>query len=203
MGNVSKFSIGAVHEFIISAATAGFTPKELSVLTRSQKLLKEMLDVISGHASINQIVDIVDYDRFPDVPIGNWRERKWAVESHNLFGKFEWKPEYTWLYHDSPENGIQHQTCGDILESDFETSFPNASLMDHLLEHGPSRIPDDWQGKNVFFFGTIYRDRSDDCLYVRYLAWEQSRNCHCSGRRKLDEKWTKNDHALMFRGTDW
>ena len=43
----------------------------------------------------------------------------------------------------------------------------NGTVLDWLLNH-PDEIPPDWKGKDVFFWGTIYRN-SDDDLYVRCL----------------------------------
>ncbi|MBU3964354.1 hypothetical protein KJ562_01315, partial [Patescibacteria group bacterium] len=45
----------------------------------------------------------------------------------------------------------------------------NANLLDFYLAH-INLIPEDWKGKAVFFWATIYR-RSDGSLYVRYLFW--------------------------------
>ena len=45
----------------------------------------------------------------------------------------------------------------------------NAVVLDHYLAN-PHLIPEEWKGKAVFFWGTIYR-HSDGNLYVRYLFW--------------------------------
>ena len=49
----------------------------------------------------------------------------------------------------------------------------NANVLDYLLAH-PELIPEEWKGKAVFFWGTIYR-RSDGGLYVRCLYWGGSK----------------------------
>lgn len=41
--------------------------------------------------------------------------------------------------------------------------------MDFYLAN-PHLIPEEWKGKAVFFWGTIYRD-ADGHLCVRYLYW--------------------------------
>jgi len=46
----------------------------------------------------------------------------------------------------------------------------NANVLDYLLAH-PKLIPQEWEGKAVLFWGTIYR-HSDGYLYVRYLYWD-------------------------------
>jgi len=45
----------------------------------------------------------------------------------------------------------------------------NANVLDYLLEH-QELIPQEWRGKWVLFWGTIYRN-SDGDLFVRYLHW--------------------------------
>ncbi len=48
----------------------------------------------------------------------------------------------------------------------------NANVLEYLLKN-PRAIPEEWKGKYVFFWGTIYR-RSDGRLYVRCLVWDGS-----------------------------
>jgi hypothetical protein len=48
----------------------------------------------------------------------------------------------------------------------------NANVLDYLLAH-PELIPEEWKGKYIFFWGTIYRDSGGD-LSVRYLYWSGS-----------------------------
>ena len=48
----------------------------------------------------------------------------------------------------------------------------NANILDYLLAH-PELIPEEWKGKYIFFWGTIYR-LSDGRLCVRYLIWNGS-----------------------------
>ena len=59
----------------------------------------------------------------------------------------------------------------------------NACVLDHLLDH-PEQIPEDWKGKDIFFWGTIYRD-SDGRQYVRCLCWSGDawfwRSCRLEG----------------------
>jgi hypothetical protein len=49
----------------------------------------------------------------------------------------------------------------------------NANLLEFCLAH-TWLIPEDWKGKAVFFWGTVYRDGSGS-LYVRYLYWSGER----------------------------
>lgn len=60
----------------------------------------------------------------------------------------------------------------------------SAALLDFLLFH-PNMIPDEWKGKFIYFWGTIYRG-SGDYLYVRYLFWG---GLWCSNDVWLDHDW--------------
>ena len=48
-------------------------------------------------------------------------------------------------------------------------SADRQNVLDYLLKNS-QLIPEEWKGKAVFFWGTIFRD-SDGSLYVRYLHW--------------------------------
>ncbi len=56
----------------------------------------------------------------------------------------------------------------------------NANELDFLLAN-PDLIPEDWKkdatGKirDTFFWGTVYRQRYDGRLFVRYLYWDGGR----------------------------
>jgi hypothetical protein len=49
----------------------------------------------------------------------------------------------------------------------------NANVLDYLLAH-TELIPEEWKGKYVFFWGTIYL-YSGGRLYVRCLYWRGDR----------------------------
>jgi hypothetical protein len=58
----------------------------------------------------------------------------------------------------------------------------------------PELIPEEWKGKFIFFWGTIYRN-SDGSLYVRYLNWNGDQwnwNFNC-----LDNDWNDNNPAAV------
>jgi hypothetical protein len=104
---------------------------------------------------------VVDLDAGPSVPDG-W----WLVE-HQKGGKFEWNSSNVKL-HVSPSqqgNGIE----GNQLREELKGKNPyNANLLDYLLNN-QDLIPEQWKGKSVYFWGTVYRD-SDDRACVRCLC---------------------------------
>ena len=106
---------------------------------------------------------IIDCEDFPFVP-GDLK-----VENHKEGGQLEWDPAKVRL-HFSPNQQNDKSIQGHKLRKELENEpVLNANVLDSLLDH-PNLIPEEWKGKFVFFWGTIYRD-SDDHLYVRYLFW--------------------------------
>lgn len=91
----------------------------------------------------------------------------WKVESHIKNGKVELKDIELWSTH-KQENGIVGTELQKLVPNPL-----NANVLDYLLEN-PILIPEEWKGKWVFFWGTIYRS-SSGCLYVRCLYWGGSR----------------------------
>ncbi len=47
----------------------------------------------------------------------------------------------------------------------------NANVLDYLLDH-PELIPEEWKGKDVAFWGTLYFYPNLDWSYVRVLLWD-------------------------------
>ncbi|MBI2175621.1 MAG: hypothetical protein HYU35_02730, partial [Parcubacteria group bacterium] len=63
---------------------------------------------------------------------------------------------------------------GDKLRNELANKpVLNANVLDHLLAN-PHLIPEEWKGKTVFFWGTIYRDQHDN-LRVRCLSCRDDR----------------------------
>ncbi len=122
---------------------------------------------------------IIDLDTDPFVPEG------WTVEEHRKGGQFAWDPEAVAL-HLSPNRQSGKVIKGKMLRLELANQpVLNANALDYLLKN-PTLIPEDWKGKYVFFWGTIYRG-SGGRLYARYLDW--------SG-----ERW---DWDYCWLGDDW
>jgi hypothetical protein len=121
---------------------------------------------------------IIDCDADPVTPDG------WTVEEHRRGGMFAFGPAKVALHlSDRQKNG--GTVRGNALRKEL-ASRPvlNANVLDWLLAH-PERIPEEWKGKAVFFWGTVYRARHGN-LYVRFLFWY--------GVRWLwDSRWLFND----------
>lgn len=140
----------------------GWSSQEVKILS-SGDLLASIRQVILGHASITVIEHTIDCDAYPFVPDG------WEVEGHQKGGTFKWNASQVELYLASGQkNGRVVE--GNKLRKEL-TGKPtlNANVLDYLLAH-PHLIPEEWKGKAVFFWGTVYRGSSGS-LCVRYLCW--------------------------------
>jgi hypothetical protein len=91
-----------------------------------------------------------------------------VVERHEKSGLIRW-PIPAAL----PSRG--RSDCGGFASSDIQGSILrtgkqrlNAIVLDYLLKNA-DLIPNEWKGKYVVFWGTVYRDAEG--LYVRCLHW--------------------------------
>jgi hypothetical protein len=123
------------------------------------------LRVINGQAEINMIEHLIDCDSTPFIPNG------WSVEEHKKGGFLKFDPAKISLYLSKKQ---KKGSIGghDLRKNLADKPVMNANILDYLLAH-PELIPEEWKGKYIFFWGTIYR-RSDGRLYVRCLDWDGS-----------------------------
>ena len=131
---------------------------------------------LSGSSEVVVKRHVIDTNADPFVPEG------WKVEEHQTTGPrntglVEWNPSKVSLWLASgQQNGKSMQ--GHKLRTEVAKKSPfNANVLDYLLAN-PHLIPEEWKGKYVFFWGTIYRDRGEDlcvrCLYWRVVRWDWS-----------------------------
>jgi hypothetical protein len=128
---------------------------------------------------------VINLDVAPYLPDG------WKVEEHQRGGQFKWDASKIALrlYKDHSAGGSFSKKLREKLKG---RPVYNANLLDYLLKN-PHLIPEEWRGRDVFFFGTIYSVRNDfqaDDVLVRYLLWEE-----------LDGKWTWDFGVLVRGGT--
>lgn len=120
---------------------------------------------------------IVDLGKKSIIPYPNW-----TVESQIGTGKIDLAKVKLEL-HLEPEQRTG-RIEGNKLREKLSTNVLNANVLDYLLEH-PHLIPEDWKGKVVYFWGTIYRG-SGGRLCVRYLVFG-------GGRWRADGRWLDDD----------
>ena len=133
---------------------------------------------LSGHADVYCKEHIIDCDVAPFVPDG------WKVEEHQKGGQLSFNaPQIELHLPVAQKNGTIE---GNKLRKELAGKpVLNANVLDYLLAH-PELIPEDWKGKYVFFWGTVYRD-SDGNLCVRFLYWIVGR--WSWGNGWLDDGW--------------
>lgn len=105
---------------------------------------------------------IINCDKKPFCPKG------WKIEEHRKGGKFKWNTKNVSLYL-SEKQKTGFINGNDLREELKDKPVLNANVLDYLLVY-PQLIPEEWKGKFVFFWGTIYRG-SVGYLYVRCLFW--------------------------------
>ena len=143
----------------------GYTVAEVNELTKGNTL-GEFLKVLRGNAEIKAVEHLIDCDSPPVIPSGY----DWTVEEHRKGGQFRWDQSKVSLYLSKQQKGDQY-IGGDNLRKELKgKKVLNANVLDYLLKH-QYLIPEEWKGKAIFFWGTIYR-RAGGGLNVRYLNWD-------------------------------
>jgi hypothetical protein len=132
----------------------------------SSRVKAEVAQLIKGKA-MNGI--IIDCDAQPFTPDG------WSVEEHQKGGTFTWDKETQKdaLYLSKGQQGGKYIEGNKLRKEMAGKPVLNANVLDYLLKN-PHLIPEEWKGKYVFFWGTVYRHRVGD-LCVRCLYWDGGR----------------------------
>lgn len=151
-----------MSEVVITAAKTGWEPQDFSDLLKDENLMKQVLGVLRGTHEIKGIEHVIDCDAEPFIPSG------WKVEEHQKGGNIKFDASQVELYLSKKQKSRSIE--GNRLREELKgKKVLNANVLDYLLAN-PKAIPEEWKGKYIFFWGTIYRD-SDVYLSVRYLYW--------------------------------
>jgi hypothetical protein len=157
-----KLGVGQAHEFEIAARPAGWTNADFTRLTQDEEKLRQVLAYVRGSAEFKAIAHMIDCDADPFIPDGL------TVEEHRKGGLLDLAKTKIALYL------TKGQKKGRVVGNDLRKELAgqpvlNANVLDYYLAN-QHLIPEEWKGKAVFFWGTIYRDRVGH-LYVRFLYW--------------------------------
>ena len=147
-----ELGTGQAHEFAMACGRNGFTRENVKKLSEGN-ILADIRQVLLGHATIAVFEHIIDLDAKPFEPNGL------TTLEHQKGGQFKWDATKVKLYlpkKQKSDSGIQSQALRKILRG--QPVF-NANLLDYLLKY-PHLIPEEWKGKDVFFWGMTYRDSS-------------------------------------------
>ena len=156
------------------------------------KALGEAFRVLYGHARITVLEDIIDCDADPFVPKAHW-----TVEEHQGGGQFRWSASQVRLFLAKGQQNARWFT-GDNLHKELAGKpVLNANVLDYLLAN-LHLIPEEWEGKEVFFWGTLYRCSEGEHLgnlYIRSLR--QRDDMWIQDYRWLGRGFNNRDHALV------
>ena len=165
--NELMLDVSQAHELKLAFRRNGWTNADIKALSEGN-FLADVLKLMKGQLEIKPIEHLIDCDVNPFIPNG------WSVEDHKKGGMFKFNPEKISLYLSKKQKkGIIGGY--DLRKELADKSVMNANVLDYLLAH-PEFIPEEWKGKYIFFWGTIYRN-SYGSLFVRYLYWNGSKWC--------------------------
>lgn len=159
---MSEYSEGQTHQLMDALQAAGYTRADITTLGQFSKLGDFRL-VLNGLAEIRRTKHIINLDADPVIPTG------WGVEEHQDGGLFRWDSKQVQLHLDAGQEKGKYIAGNGLREKLSDKPVLNANVLDYLLAN-TNLIPEEWRGKAIFFWGTIYRG-SDGGLRVRCLDW--------------------------------
>jgi len=111
-----------------------------------------------------QSASMIDLDAEPFIPEG------WTVPKgfHQKGGQFAFDPAQMKLYIDAGQQNGKSIPGTQLHQKLADVPVMNANMLDWYLANR-QHIPEEWKGKHIFFWGTIYRNCYGRC--VRYLSW--------------------------------
>lgn len=166
---MSTYSVGQMNQLGDALELAGFTPDEVTKL-RNSRLLPEVRKVLLGHAEITVPEHVIDCDAQPFIPDG-WEIREEDQLPNRVRGAFKWDKDAQKdaLYLSKGQRNGKWIEGNELRKELADKPVLNANVLDYLLAN-PHIIPEEWKGKAIFFWGTIYRGRNGRLL-VRDLSW--------------------------------
>ncbi len=171
--------VGQANELKLAFRKHGWTNIDIkklcegNILTHILPLVREFGETKTPTVEAQQPQHTINCDTSPFTPEG------WKVEYHKQDGQFVFDPTKVKL-HLSPNQQNGKVIGGNQLRRELENEpVLNANVLDYLLAH-PELIPEEWKGKYIFFWGTIYRHSSGNlcvrCLFFRGGGWGWDRS---------------------------
>ncbi len=183
-------SVWAALELQEAAVRLGFNHGDLRRLAGNEDMLTKVREVVRGFSEIRPILHAIDCDAPVFVPDG-WSYHEENQLPNRVKGIFAWDPAAAKLYL-SKKQKVSSYIVGNDLRCELRSQpvFP-ANVLDYLLKpENQHLIPEDWKGKYICFWGTIYRS-AYGYLYVRCL-------CRGDGAWHWNCRWVGHD----FRSGD-
>ena len=165
----------SLGQFLIDG---GFSEGDLEYVSQNQSVLGKLLELVRGAIDCDTPVFIPDgWEVFPEA----------EQLPNRVKGKFAWNPKEVTLHLANGQKNGKWIEGNKLRKELVKQPVYTAHLLDYLLvTENQHLIPEEWKGKWIFFWGTIYRGRYGN-LYVRCLYW-------CGGRwfwsyYWLDDVW--------------
>lgn len=170
MASLHSVRDGEMTEFKSRLARAGLTAELLRRVNvdESNELARKMVHTVIEEGGFHAI----DCNENPHIPDG-WRIRPADQIKSRVTGLYALDPARINLYL-SPEQRRNSFVRGfDLQRILVGKKVLPANVLDYLLEH-PQLISKWWKKQRVFFWGTVYRNDSDEPC-VRFLCWDENR----------------------------
>ena len=179
--------VGQANEFKLACRREGLSNEDVKMMCERKGFLSQTRDVLLGRAEIKPREHIIDCDTPVFIPDG-WEVLPEAEQLPNrVKGKFAWNPKEVTLHLANGQKNGKWIEGNKLRKELVKQPVYTAHLLDYLLvTENQHLIPEEWKGKWIFFWGTIYRDR-DGNLCVRCLSWRGDR--WSWGYRWLDNDW--------------
>ena len=161
--------VGQANELKLAFRRHGWSNAEINKLCEGN-LLAHLLPLVREYGNITAVVKyLINCDADPFIPNG-WRVEEADQLVSRVRSVFEWD-ESKVLLHLSSNQMDGKSIKGEQLQTELANeSVLNANVLDYLLAY-QTLIPDEWKGKCVFFWGTVYRDLRGR-LCVRFLYFD-------------------------------
>lgn len=169
--NELMLDVGQANEIKLALRREGlWTNEEIKMLCERKGFLTQVHEVLLGHAEIKMIEHLVDCSLVPSIKHGFAILPNGEQLPNRVQGFYRLDVSKIKLHSSKKQKGID----GNEIKKELENAFVlPANVIDFLLkEENQNLIPEEWKGKAVFFWGTIYKcTDGDDSLYVRLIHW--------------------------------
>ncbi len=192
MGKTSKKQLLKVITTLVDnlpeEEVENFDPKiAQAIIDGRQTSGSEFARFLKNSARILISNHIIDCSADPFIP------SMWSLQRHREDGNFVWNPKKVKLYFSENQKKNKVIDGRELFSELIDQSVLNANVLDYLLAR-QELIPEEWKGKRIFFWGTIYCNRNGSYV-VRCLEWDG--HSWFWNYYKVYGKWIEYDFAVV------
>lgn len=159
------FDVSLAAQLKAAFARHKWTAKMIEDLCEGD-ILAQFREVMLGHTTILPVEYVIDCDAPPFVPSGM------TLEVHQKASLLKWDPAKIELWYTEEQKSGKAIDGEEVLARLSGKVALNANVLDYLLAR-PFLIPEEWKGKTVFFWGTLYLSSDGQDHSVRYLYFQK------------------------------